>query len=71
LVLHRVLNGEGWPLANLKVEVARVLAKVLGVNGSEVDLALVQLGEGLQGLGECRTLFSCLGEDICEGNTGL
>jgi hypothetical protein len=71
LVLDRVLNGEGGPLANLEVEVAGMLTKVLGVNSGEVELALVQLRERLQGLCECRTLFSSLGEDVCEGDTSL
>jgi hypothetical protein len=48
-----------------------VLTEVLGVNGGEVDLALVQLGERLQGLSECRTLLDGLGEDVCKRDAGL
>lgn len=46
LVRLGVLDRKGGPLANLQVEVAGVLAKGLGVNGSDVDLALVGRGDG-------------------------
>lgn len=57
LVLDSLLNSESWPLVNLKVEVGTVLSKGLCVNGSEVDLALVLLGNLLEVLGEGLTLL--------------
>ena len=52
LVLRRVLDGEGGPCADLEVQVAGVLAESLGVDGGEVELSLMLLGDRLQGLGE-------------------
>ena len=43
LVLASVLDGKGGPLADLEVQVASVRAECLGVDGGEVDLALVLL----------------------------
>lgn len=57
LVLDSFLDGESWPLANLKVEVATVLSESLCVNSSEVDLALVLLSDLLEVLGKGLTLF--------------
>lgn len=71
LVLGDVLDGEGGPLADLEVEVAGVLAKGGGVDGGEVDLALVLLSDGLEGVGERSALFGGLGEDVGERNAGL
>jgi hypothetical protein len=71
LVLGGVLDGECGPLANLEVEIASVLAESAGVNGSEVDLALVRLGDWLEVLSERLALLWCLGEDVCEWDTGL
>ncbi len=56
LVRLGVLDREGGPLANLKVEVAGVLAKGLGVDGSDVDLALVRRGHGSQLVGKLLAL---------------
>jgi hypothetical protein len=64
LVLLRVLDGKGGPLADLEVEVAGVLTKVLCVDGSKVDLALVLLGDRLERSGESLALLGCLGEDV-------
>lgn len=50
LVLDDLLDGEGGPLAVLEVEVLGVSAESLSVDGCEIDLALVFLGKGLQGL---------------------
>ena len=47
LILHSLLDGERWPLSNFKIEVLAVLTKGLGVNGSNVDCALVLLGDWL------------------------
>lgn len=70
LVLLRLLDGERGPLVGLEVEVAGVLAKRLGVNGSEVDLALVLEGQGLELLGELLALLGGRGEDVGEGDAG-
>jgi hypothetical protein len=70
-VLLGVLDGESGPLASLEVEVASVLTECLCVNGSKVDLALVLLGDRLEGGGKSLTLLGGLGEDVGEGNTGL
>lgn len=40
----------------------------LGIDGSEVELALVLLSNGLEGLRELLSLLRGLGEDIGEGN---
>ena len=71
LVLLSVLDGESGPLADLEVEVASVLTKGLCVDGGEVDLALVLLGDRLEGSSESLTLLGSLGEDVGEGNAGL
>lgn len=71
LVLGGVLDSECGPCANLEVEVASVLAESAGVNGSEVDLALVLLSNWLEGLGESLTLLGGLGEDVGEWDAGL
>lgn len=71
LVLDRVLDGERRPLANLEVQVARVLAERLGVDGGKVDLALVLLGNRLQLGGERLALLLSLGEDVGEGKASL
>lgn len=51
LVLDGFLNGKGGPLVHFEVQVPGVGAKGFGVNDGEVDLALVFLGNGLEGLG--------------------
>lgn len=51
LVLDGFLDGEGRPLVYFEVQVAGVGAEGFGVNDGEVDLALVFLGNGLEGLG--------------------
>lgn len=47
------------------------MAKGFGVNGGEVDLALVLLGNRLEGFGERLALIGSVGEDVCERETGL
>ena len=71
LVLLRVLDGEGRPVANLEVQVAAVLAEGLGIDGREVDSALVLLGNRLESLAERLALLGRLGEDVGERNSGL
>jgi hypothetical protein len=48
-----------------------VLTESGRVNGSEVDLALVLLGEGLDLSGKAGALLFGLGEDVGEGDLGL
>jgi hypothetical protein len=71
LVLGDVLDGERGPGADLEVEVAGVLAESGSVDGSEVDLSAVLLGDRLEVGGERLTLLGGLGEDVGEGKTGL
>lgn len=71
LVLGRVLDGEGGPLADLEVEVGTVLTESLSVNSGEVDDTLLLFGNGLQGLGEFLALLGSLSEDVGEGNASL
>jgi hypothetical protein len=71
LVLGGALDSERGPLAGLEVEVTSVLAERLGVNGSEVDGALVLECEGLQLLGEVVTLLLSLSEDVRQRNAGI
>jgi hypothetical protein len=71
LVLGDVLDGERGPAADLEVEVAGVLAESGSVDGSEVDLSAVLLGDRLEVGGERLTLLGGLGEDVGEGKTGL
>ena len=71
LVLDSLLNGKCGPNTVLEVQILRVRAKCFGVNGGQVDLALVLLGEGLEGLCELCALFLCLCEDVAKGEFGL
>ena len=71
LSLDGILDGKGGPRANLEVEVLAVLAVGLCVEGGEVDLALVLLGDGLEVLGELLALFGGFGEDVGKGKVGL
>lgn len=71
LVLLRVLDGEGGPVAGFEVEVAGVLAEGFGVDGGEVEPALVRFGDGFEGFGEGFALLGGLGEDVGEGDAGL
>jgi hypothetical protein len=71
LVLGDVLDGECGPGADLEVQVAGVLAESGSVDGSEVDLSAVLLGDRLEVGGERLTLLGGLGEDVGEGKTGL
>jgi hypothetical protein len=71
LVLGDVLDGERGPAADLEVEVAGMLPESGSVDGSEVDLSAVLLGDRLEVGGERLTLLGGLGEDVGEGKTGL
>lgn len=48
-----------------------MLAESGSVDGSEVDLSAVLLGDGLQVGGERLALLGGLGEDVGEGKAGL
>jgi hypothetical protein len=48
-----------------------VLAESGSVDGSEVDLSAVLLGDRLEVSGERLTLLGGLGEDVGEGKAGL
>lgn len=48
-----------------------MLTKGLGVDSGEVDLALVLLGNRLEGFSERLALIGSVGEDVCERETGL
>jgi hypothetical protein len=71
LVLIGSLDSESGPLADLEVQVATVLTEGLGVDGREVDDALVFLSKGLELFGERVALFLGLGEDVGKGKTRL
>lgn len=71
LVLLGVLDRKGGPVADFQIEVASVLAERLGVDGGEVDSALVLLGDRLEVLGERLALFWSLREDVRKRDTGL
>ena len=64
LVLDGFLNSEGWPFADVEVQVLGVLAEGFGVDGCEVDFAFVFFGDGLQFGDELLALFGGLGEDV-------
>lgn len=51
LVLDGLLNGEGGPFVDFKIEVSGVGTECFGVDGSEVDFALEFLSDGLEGFG--------------------
>lgn len=71
LVLLDFLDGKGRELVSFEVEVTGVGSKGLGVNGSEVDLALVLLSNGLHFKSEGVTLLGGFGEDVSQWDTGL
>lgn len=71
LVLGGVLNSESGPLADLKVQVAGVLAESLGVDGSDVELAFDLLGNRLEEVSEGLALLWGLSKDVCEGDASL
>ena len=64
LVLDGLLDSEGGPLVDFEIQVAGVGAKCLCVDGGEIDLAFVLLGDGLEFFGEGGALFFCFREDV-------
>ena len=71
LVLGHILDGKGGPFVDLEVQIAGVSAEGAGVDGGEVDLALVLLGDGLQDVGKLFALLRGRGEDVCQRKTSL
>jgi hypothetical protein len=71
LILDRLLDGESREPVSLEVKVGSVGTKGLGINGGEIDLALMLDGNGFELFSKGRTLFRGLCEDIRQGNTGL
>ena len=71
LVLHCVLDGEGWPLADLKVQVPGVCTESFCINGGKVDFALVLLSESFELSGKFGSLLGTFREDVGKRNAGL
>ena len=71
LVFDGFLDGESGPFVGLEVEIACVGAKGLSVDGGEIDLAFVLLGDGFQCLGESFALFWGFGKNVAERNASL
>lgn len=71
LVLLNLLDGKGGELIGLEVQVTGVCSESLSINGSEVDLALVLLGNGPQLKSKGVALLGSFGEDVSQGDTGL
>ena len=70
LVLLDLLDGERGELVGLEVQVGGVSTEGLGVNDTNVDLALVLLSDGLERVGKLLALLSGLREDVTKGDTG-
>ena len=71
LVLDRLLDGESWPFAILEVQVTRVCAESLGVNGREADDTLVLLCKRLEFSGQFSALLWGFREYIRQWDAGL
>ena len=71
LVLDSLLDSEGGPFVGFEVQVARVGSKGLGVDGGDVELAFVFLGDGLEFFGEGSALFFRFRENVAQGNASL
>ena len=71
LVLDGFLNCESGPFVGFEVEIASVCAEGLGVDGSDVDLALVFLGDGLEFFSEGSAFFGCFCENVAKGDASL
>lgn len=71
LILGDFLNSERRELVCVEVEIGGVLAKGFGVNGCEVNLALVLFRNGLELFGEGVPLFWGFGEDVRERKASL
>jgi hypothetical protein len=71
LVLDGVLDSKRRKLVGGKIQIAGVSSKGLCIDGGKVDLAFVELGDGLEGGREGGSLFRGLCEDVGERDTGL
>ena len=71
LVLDGLLNGEGGPFVDLKVQVTGVSTKGFGVNGGKADSALVLLGNGLELGSDLIAFFRGFSEDVGERDASL
>lgn len=71
-LLGDILDNECGPLELLKVHSLGVLVEAVGVNPGKVDLALVLLGDGLEGLDNLLlALEERINEDIGQRKSGL
>lgn len=70
-VLAGLLDGEGGEVLGLQVQVAGVGTKQLGVQGNNVDVSAVLLGDGAEVLSELLALLGGLSEDIGQRDTSL
>jgi hypothetical protein len=64
LVLDSLLDGKCGPTVCRKVEVTGMGTKCLCIDGGQVDLALIFLGNWLQDSRECDSLFRSFGKDV-------
>lgn len=71
LAVVDVLDSESGELITDEVEVIGVRAESLSVDGSDIDLALVLLGDRPEHSSELIALFLGLGEQVGKGNAGL
>jgi hypothetical protein len=71
LVGSGIVKGESRELLGIKVEVASMSTKGLGIDGRNVDLALELLSQGLEVGGVLVTLLLGLGENVGKRNSGL
>lgn len=71
LVLGGFLDSERWEFFGVKVEVACVSAKGLGINSGKVDLTLELDCQRLEGLSQLGSLLRGLSEYISERDLGL
>lgn len=71
LILDGLLNGKGWPLAYFEVQILPVLSKGLGINGSNVDVALVFFRNWFELVNELLALLGGFGKDVGKWNASL
>ncbi len=71
MVLDSLLDGKSGPLVHFKIQITGVGAEGFGVNDGEVDLALVFLGNGLEGLSQFSALLGCFGENVGKRKASL
>lgn len=71
LAVVDVLDSESGELITDEVEVVGMRTESLSVDGSDIDLALVLLGDRPEHSSELIALFLGLGEQVGKGNAGL